>query len=191
MPQLYLVSDSGAANLEAFARRGGVVVVGPYSGIVDEHDRVRLGGYPGAWRDLLGVTVEEFFPLEAPIRLSSGASGSVWSEVAQATTAKVLDTYATGEPAWTRNDYGDGAAHYLTTLLDDDKLAEVLATACREAEAEPAARSVPGVEVVRRSHADGRSFLFAINHTTRDATVTTPSGAAVTVAAGDAVVIPD
>ncbi|MGW3345277.1 beta-galactosidase [Nonomuraea rubra] len=190
VPQLYLVSDAGAANLEEFARRGGVVVVGPYSGIVDEHDRVRLGGYPGAWRDLLGVSVEEFFPLDAPIRLASGATGGVWSEAARVITAKVLDTYATGEPAWTRNEFGDGSAHYLTTLLDDAALAEVLGTACREAGVRPEAASVPGVEVVRRSHPDGRSFLFAVNHTAEDATVTTAEGGTVTVAAGDAVVIP-
>ncbi|MFD0472862.1 beta-galactosidase trimerization domain-containing protein [Nonomuraea thailandensis] len=106
------------------------------------------------------------------------------------TTAKVLDTYASGEPAWTRNEFGDGVAHYLTTLLDDAALAEVLATACREAGVSPEAVSVPGVEVVRRSHPDGRSFLFAVNHTGEDATVTTAEGETVTVAAGDAVVIP-
>ncbi|TDD26234.1 beta-galactosidase [Nonomuraea diastatica] len=189
VPALYLVSDSGAANLEGFVRAGGVTLVGPYSGIVDEHDRVRLGGYPGAWRDLLGVTVEEFFPLDGPIRLASGGSGSAWSEVAHATSAKVLDTYATGEPAWTRNAWGDGAAHYLTTRLDDDALAGVIAAVCAEAEARPPATSPPGVEVVRRSHPDGRSHLFAINHTAEDAVVTSASGASVTVAAGDARVI--
>ncbi|GAB2956681.1 beta-galactosidase [Nonomuraea fastidiosa] len=190
VPQLYLVSDAGAANLEEFARRGGVVLVGPYSGIVDECDRVRLGGYPGAWRDLLGVTVEEFFPLAEPIRLASGATGRLWSEAARVTTAKVLDTYASGEPAWTRNEFGDGVAHYLTTLLDDAALAEVIGTVCREAGVEPAADTVPGVEVVRRTRADGGSFLFAINHTGEDAAVTTRDGRTVTVAAGDAVVVP-
>ncbi|MEU6714862.1 beta-galactosidase [Nonomuraea sp. NPDC046802] len=189
VPALYLVSDSGAANVEEFARRGGVVLVGPYSGIVDEHDRVRLGGYPGAWRDLLGVSVEEFFPLEGPIALDSGAKGGVWSELARTTGAKVLDTYATGEPAWTRNEFGEGAAHYLTTRLEDDALAEVVAAVCAEAGVEPVAEAVPGVEVVRRSHADGRSFLFAINHTGEDAVVRPPGGAPVTVAAGDVRII--
>ncbi|MEV4472668.1 beta-galactosidase [Nonomuraea sp. NPDC049504] len=189
VPQLYLVSDAGAANLEAFARRGGVVLVGPYSGVVDEHDRVRLGGYPGAWRELLGVSVEEFFPLAAPIRLASGATGRAWSEAARVTTAKVLDTYASGEPAWTRNEFGDGAAHYLTTLLDDAALAEVVVTVCGESGVVPAAAAEPGVEVVRRAHEDGRSFLFAINHTAADATVTTRDGRTVTVAAGDVAVL--
>ncbi|MGW0810675.1 beta-galactosidase [Nonomuraea sp. NPDC002799] len=189
VPALYLVSDAGAAGLEEFTRRGGVVLVGPYSGIVDEHDRVRLGGYPGAWRDLLGVSVEEFFPLDGPIALESGATGGVWSELAHVTSAKVLDTYATGEPAWTRNQWGDGAAHYLTTRLDDDALAEVLATVCAEAGAWPVAEAAPGVEVVRRSHADGRSYLFAINHTEQDAVVRPAEGEPVVVPAGDVRVI--
>ncbi|TDC10327.1 beta-galactosidase [Nonomuraea longispora] len=189
VPALYLVSDSGAANLEGFVRAGGVTLVGPYSGIVDEHDRVRLGGYPGAWRDLLGVTVEEFFPLDGPISLASGGSGGVWSELAHATSAKVLDTYATGEPAWTRNVWGEGAAHYLTTRLDDGALAEVIAAVCAEAEVRPPATCPPGVEVVRRSHPGGRSHLFAINHTAEDAVVTTASGESVTVAAGDVRVV--
>ena len=32
-------------------------------GIVDEDDHVRLGGYPGALREVLGISTEEFFPL--------------------------------------------------------------------------------------------------------------------------------
>nr|BFE81028.1 hypothetical protein GCM10020093_036290 [Planobispora longispora] len=114
VPALYLVSDAGAANLEEFVRRGGTAVAGPYSGIVDEHDRVRLGGYPGAWRELLGVNVEEFFPLPpgGTLRLTGGGTGRVWSEAAHAVTAEVLDSYAdgplAGAPAWTRNAWGGG-----------------------------------------------------------------------------------
>ncbi|NUP00386.1 MAG: beta-galactosidase, partial [Nonomuraea sp.] len=135
----------------------------------DEHDKVRLGGYPGAWRDLLGVTVEEFFPLKAgeTVELAGGGAGEVWSEVARATTAEVLDTYATGEPAWTRNTWEAGAAHYVTTLPADPS--RLLAAVC--AESGVATTDHPGVELVRRTHPDGRSYLFAINHTDRDADV--------------------
>ncbi|MGW2144162.1 beta-galactosidase [Nonomuraea bangladeshensis] len=191
VPMLYLVSDAGAAGLADFTRAGGVTLVGPYSGIVDEHDRVRLGGYPGAWRELLGVSVEEFFPLEGPIALESGGTGTVWSELAHVTGAKVLDAYATGEPAWTRHEQGGGAAHYLTTRLDDATLARVLAAVCAEAGVRPAATAPPGVEVVRRAREDGRAFLFAINHTGADAEVTTPAGVRVTVPAGDVLILPE
>ena len=43
-----------------------------------EDDHVRLGGYPGAFRDLLGVRVEEFFPLMPgeTVALADGRRGS-------------------------------------------------------------------------------------------------------------------
>ena len=41
-------------------------------GIVDEHDHVRLGGYPGAFRALLGVRSEEFAPLRTAVSLDDG-----------------------------------------------------------------------------------------------------------------------
>ncbi len=63
VPTLYLVSDAAAASVAAAAARGATVVVTYWSGIVDEDDHIRLGGYPGAFRDLLGVRVEEFLPL--------------------------------------------------------------------------------------------------------------------------------
>ena len=57
VPTLYLCSDALAPALEGVVARGGHVLVTYFSGIVDEHDHVRLGGYPGAFRALLGVRV--------------------------------------------------------------------------------------------------------------------------------------
>ena len=50
VPTLYLCSDALAPALEDVVARGGHVLVTYFSGIVDEHDHVRLGGYPGAFR---------------------------------------------------------------------------------------------------------------------------------------------
>ncbi|MFC7719921.1 Beta-galactosidase C-terminal domain [Nonomuraea recticatena] len=107
--------------------------------------------------------------------------GRIWSEQARLTTAKALDTYRDGRPAWTRNEWGGGTAHYLTTLPAD--LSPIMARVCEEAGVTPAAQAPPGVEVVRRTHPDGRSYLFAINHTDEDAVVE-----GVAVPAGDVVV---
>ena len=63
VPTLYLVTDATVAAVAAAAEAGATVVVTYFSGIVDEHDHIRLGGYPGAFRELLGVRVEEFLPL--------------------------------------------------------------------------------------------------------------------------------
>ena len=101
-----------------------------FSGIIDEHDHVRLGGYPGAFRDLLGVRVEEFFPLgpDETVALDDG-TGTWWSEdVTALPGTEVLTTYAagplTGRPAVTRRGGagGAGSAWYLSTLPDDATL---------------------------------------------------------------------
>ena len=63
VPALYLVSDAGADNVRRYVERGGTALITFFSGIVDPADRVRLGGYPAPWRDLLGLRVEELAPL--------------------------------------------------------------------------------------------------------------------------------
>ena len=58
-------------------------------GSATSRDHVRLGGYPGAFRDLLGVRVEEFFPARSTgeaVALSEG-SGRLWTEDVTATSA--------------------------------------------------------------------------------------------------------
>ena len=82
VPTLYLCDDTVAAAIAAAAEAGAHVLVTYFSGIVDEHDHVRLGGYPGAFRDLLGVRVEEFFPLAAGdvVALSDGSRATTWTE---------------------------------------------------------------------------------------------------------------
>lgn len=61
-PSLYLVAEAAAANVARFAERGGTLAVGFHSGMVDENAHVYLGGYPGAFRDVLGVVTDELFP---------------------------------------------------------------------------------------------------------------------------------
>ncbi|MFI5933087.1 beta-galactosidase [Actinoplanes sp. NPDC051494] len=165
LPGLYMVSDSQAKVVEEYVAGGGHVVVTFNSGIVDEDDRVRLGGYPGAFRDLLGVSAEEFAPLLPghEVTLTSGATATLWMERLRATSATVLDTYAEGPlagvPAVTRN----GNAWYVATALAPAGLRDVLRRAAEAAGAVPEGPG-RGVEVVRR-HGDRRSYLFVINHT--------------------------
>jgi beta-galactosidase len=162
-PSLYLVSDSAADHLASFVDRGGALVVGPYSGLVDAADRVRPAPLPGAFASLLGIRVEEHLPMRPgeTVRLSDGSVGSVWSEALAAPDAVVERTYPDGSPAVTRR----GSAWYVSTRLDDPSLEALLA---RVAGGSP---YPPGVDGVWRVHPDGRSYLFLFNHGRHDAEV--------------------
>ena len=176
VPSLYLVSDASAENLGSFVAGGGTLLVGPFSGIVDESLRIRLGGYPGAFRDLLGVRVEEFSPLPASgsVRLSDGKVGRIWSEHAHLTGAESLASYSSGplagSPALTRRSVGDGQAWYLGTCLDDASLQALLREVTTVAGCRPPVPAHDGVEVVRRDGAEA-SYLFVLNHTADPAVV--------------------
>ncbi len=171
VPTLYTVSDAVAGALAAAADGGAHVLVTYFSGISDPEDHVWLGGYPGAFRDLLGVRVEEFAPLRVgeAVPLEGGGAGTVWSEVAQALDAEVVHAYAGGpcvsRPAVTRRVVGDGVAWYLGTLPDDDTLGALLDRVADEAGVAAVASVPAGVEVTRRRSERG-SWLFVLNHST-------------------------
>jgi len=175
IPTLYLVSDATAAAVSDYVGSGGHVVVTYYSGIADMDDRIRLGGYPGAFRDLLGVHVEEFFPLRhgERIRLDDGSTADVWTELLHLRGAEAVSSYRDGPlpgvPAVTRRSVGRGAAWYVATRLDAEGTARLLGRVLTEAGIEHGSHPT-GVEVVRRVGA-GKSFLFVVNHTDSDVEV--------------------
>ncbi|MFF4655019.1 beta-galactosidase [Streptomyces sp. NPDC001381] len=170
-PSLYLVDDAGAANLTGFAERGGTLAVGFHSGAVDENCHVRLGGYPGAFREALGVRTDELFPLlpGETVGLDAGGSGSLWSERVRPAGAQVVSSYTEGPlaggPAITRHGYGTGTAWYVATLPDPETLAALLDRIRAESGVRPVVDAVlpPGVEAVRRRGADA-DYLFLIDH---------------------------
>jgi beta-galactosidase len=170
VPCLHMVSDVDGAVITEYVRNGGHAIVTFYSGIVDEHDRVRLGGYPGAFRDLLGVVAEEFAPLlpDQEVVLGSGARASLWTERLRVTSAEVVDSYADGPlagvPAVTRNAFGAGRSWYLATHLDTTDLRAVYRRALRDAGVTATGPENDGsVEVIRRS-GGGRRYVFVVNH---------------------------
>jgi beta-galactosidase len=170
VPTLYTVTDAAARVLADYVAAGGHAVVTFFSGIVDEHDRVRPGGYPGAFRDLLGVRSEEFVPVRAEtvLSLSDGQSAGMWSERLRLEGAEAISVFTNGPvpgvAAVTRNAVGDGVAWYLATVLDEASLSETLLRAARDAGVEIPAVHPGGVEIVRRAGASD-SWVFIINHT--------------------------
>lgn len=166
VPSLYLVTDAHAAALDEWVRGGGHALVSYFSGIVDEHDAVRLGGYPGAFRELLGVRAQEFHPLPAgsTVRLDDGSTASVWMDDLELRGAEAIAAYAdgplAGTPAITRHAAGSGVAWYAATRLDEPATDALVARVAAEAGVTPAvADPPPGLEAVRRG-----TWLFLLNH---------------------------
>lgn len=174
VPTLYSVTDAAAARLDDAVRAGATTLVTYFSGIVDEHDHVRLGGYPGAFRDLLGVRVEEFHPLRRGERvaLDDGSHADVWTEHLHLAGATAVASYADGPlpgvPAVTRHDHGAGVGWYVATRLERSALDALVARVVTESGVRPVASTRPGVEVTERTDGE-RRWVFAVNHTGSDA----------------------
>jgi beta-galactosidase len=194
VPNLYLVSDEAAANLNRYVSDGGSLVMSCFSGIVDEREHIRLGGYPAPFAEMLGLRVEDFFPLGEddviPVRFDDGleVEGRIWSELIRPGDAEVIATFGRGaligEPALTRNSYGKGSATYVGTILEEPAMASLLMSAWTDAGVASVAGMPAGVEVVRRQGA-GHSFLFVLNH--HDAEVQVHAGRGVDLISGEKV----
>lgn len=173
VPTLYLVSDETVASLSAAAEGGATVVITYFSGMVDDNDHIRLGGYPGAFRDLLGVRTTELMPLLAgeQVRVEglgdTAVTADTWAEDLEVTTAEAVATYADGPaaglPAVTRRDVGAGRAWYVATRLDESGTDRLVERLVAESGVERLPGAAPGVEVTRRV-GDDASWLFVINH---------------------------
>lgn len=202
VPSLYATPLPAARNLHRYVEGGGQLLVSFFSGIVDEHDRVHPGGYPGAFRELLGLTVEEFHPLrrEETVRFGGTRTGSVWSESVVPADAEAVLLFDTGpdagSPAVTRRDLGAGTAWYLSTRPDADSLRAVLDPVLDAAHV-PRPALPADLEAVRRN-CDGTDYLFLINHGSAPVTVpasgtdlltTSPDRGSVQVPAGGVTVV--
>jgi beta-galactosidase len=182
-PNLFLVSDEAAKNVERFVAAGGLLVMSFFSGIVDERSQIRLGGYPAPFCKILGLHVGEFAPQPAGAASTVSTQDeesfgcSLWADLIELEGAETLASYA-GEwyahwPAVTRNAFGTGAAYYAGTALDEAGMVWLLRRACDEAGIRPLLEAPAGVEAVERV-AGERRYLFALNHGAEPAVVQLP-----------------
>ncbi|HET8598861.1 MAG TPA: beta-galactosidase [Segeticoccus sp.] len=182
-PSLYLLPDATATTLAGYVERGGHLVVGCFSGIVDEHDRAHPGALSPQLQRCLGIEVDEWWPVADGTAVSVDCHGTpghatTWSEWLEPTTADTWGTYASGHldgrAAVTRNRHGAGSAWYVSCQLDRPSLAHLLERVADEADARPVLATPPAVEATLRRN-DRGTYLFLLNHGESPAEVTLPA----------------
>jgi beta-galactosidase len=188
-----MAMDSGTVEwLTRYVEAGGHLVVGRFTGIADEHQRVVSGGYPGRLRDLLGVRVTEHRPLDPAETqaLSDGSTVDQWTERMDPPRAEILATYTQGSlaglPAVTRHAVGDGSATYVSARMVQESWDDFVAARLAEHGVGPVVPEAvgTGLEAIRRRGAAG-TYLFLLHHGDRPVRIAGAGHDLVTDAATD------
>jgi beta-galactosidase len=183
-PNLHLVSDRSAQNINEYVAKGGTLLMTFFSGIVDFNDHVRPGHMPIPFCEMLGLWVEEFNAYAQGqgnmVEAGNGQSYpcELWSDIIHTTGAEVLgqyrEDYFAGTPAITRHHFGKGTSFYLGTSLAREGLAWLLELACGEAGVQPILNAPRDVEVTSRY--DGiHTWLFVLNHADEEVQIQLPA----------------
>ncbi|HUX28148.1 MAG TPA: beta-galactosidase trimerization domain-containing protein, partial [Terracidiphilus sp.] len=164
---------------------GGHLLLGPRSGMKDEHNSLNPQRQPGPLVDALGGRVEQFYALDAPVPLSGtlgAGTAALWAE--QLSTRddgdEVLLRYGKsngwldGQAAVISRRLGKGRITYLGAVLDPDLMRRVVQWATDGAQLKAEFGPTPeSVEVCRRVGKD-RTVFILINHGGRPTNVTLP-----------------
>lgn len=181
-PMLYMVKPGYDEKIRSFVKAGGRFITTFFSGYVDEHDLVTVGGYPGRLRDILGIWVEEedALPEDAANAFTYGDvtyPATLICDLLHPEGAEILASYEydfyAGMPVLTRNAFGDGFAYYIATRSNVGFYQTFLKAVCLEAGIRPLMDTPERIEVTKRCNANG-AFYFVLNHDTKEYTLKLP-----------------
>ena len=171
-PVMYMTKPGADEKIRKFVSEGGTFVTTFLSGLVDEHDLVITGGYPGKLRDILGIWVEETDALPSYMKNSFSWNEKSYDcglicdimhmENAQALACYDKDFYE-GTPVLSKNEFGKGHAYYVATRAGQDFYADFLNKVLEEQGVEPVFKPCKGVEITLRRKEE-TNFLFFLNH---------------------------
>jgi beta-galactosidase len=173
MPYLYLICEQAGQNIVDYVANGGSLLMTFFSGLVNENEHVKLGGYPALFRKMLGLWIEEFAPYgdndANSIQTDQGDkfNCNYWSDIIRLEGAEVLASYLndyyTGSPAVTRYAFGQGTSYYLGTSLEKTGLAWLISRIMSEAGIKEVNKIPNGVEVTYRNDGTHR-WTFILNY---------------------------
>lgn len=169
-PSAYLAEDQLAKSLRVFAEAGGMVLLGVRSGFKTSSNLVTDRPLPGIFRDLAGITVNDWHSLPPGISydLNSSIQGlhgsaTVWAEalvpMSSATQTgnsnlQVLASYIGGPfnscAALVEHKVGDGEVHYLGWYPNEQQAEALMTHLASKAGVLPIARVSEGLIASQR-----------------------------------------
>ncbi len=185
-PSLNVIPADLAAHLLAWVQHGGHLLLGPRSGMKDEHNALNPERQPGPLAAPLGGRVEQYYALDStvPVRGTLGSGTvSIWAEQLSTTTQDVdvllrygkSNGWLDDRPAMIVRQVSKGSIAYLGAVLDPELMRKVIDWAVADAQIDAEFPAVPpGVEVCRRVDANHSVFIL-INHASTEARVALPS----------------
>ncbi|WP_433753058.1 beta-galactosidase [Paenibacillus amylolyticus] len=170
-PHLYLMDETTAEHLQAFAAAGGTLVLTHRTGVKNDNNVCVMAPLPGLLSACSGVRVTEYDPVGGDIVQIRDEQGhlytaSQWVDVLELDTAKPVAVYAdqfyAESAAVTKNDWGKGEVYYVATQPEEAYVSQLLQNIA-EGCGLSGIQSLPdGVQVTTRSGANG-TFRFILN----------------------------
>ena len=172
-PMLYMCKDGFDEKVREYVQQGGNFLTTYFSGYVEDHDLVTLGGYPGRLKDILGIWVEESDALPPEENNSFVYEGKQYPagllcdlmhlRGAREVASYESDFYA-GMPVLTENEFGKGKAYYVGARSNEEFYKKYLGDICESLGIRPVAKTPEGIEATARYNDNGE-FLFLLNNT--------------------------
>lgn len=183
-PSVHVCSPATAERLAAFVRAGGVLILGPRSGVKEEEGAIVDALLPGLLREVAGCYVEEYDAfstvpgLEMRVRCPAdhlyrahGLADVLVPEGDAEVSHRYEDHYYAGRPAVVRHAYGKGRCFYVGTIMEPAGLIGFLRHGVLPSAGVAVLPDLPEcVEVSYRRKGD-RRYAFYLNHSAAPVTV--------------------
>lgn len=187
-PDLNVISKDLAAHLLAYVQQGGHLLLGPRSGMKDEHNSLDVERQPGPLAAPLGGRVEQYYALDGSVPIGGKVgmgNASQWAEQLSTSTpdTDVMLRYGNSngwlinQPAMISRPIGQGRLSYLGAIVDASLMQKIISWAVSDAQVGKEFGLVAnGVEVCRRVDRSHSVYVF-INHGNVRAQIALPAGA--------------
>ncbi len=184
-PTLFVTDREMVDKLDAYAKRGGRLVLTNRSGVKDDNNRCIMSPLPSVFADMAGVHVEEYDAIGKrwqKLHISQAAwllqdkrmwaerqgdelACQLWCDILESDGAEVLARYGEnfyeGRAAITANQYGAGEVYYVGTVMNRCGMVSLMSEIIRKAGISHIENLPFGVEhTVRRKGKDRWHFLF-------------------------------